>query len=439
MEVTSPPIFGIILIGLLLLFICLRVPIAISLFVTSIIGLYILGDNETILHSLKTIPFSKIASWSLLPIPLFILMGHLSFAAGISNKAYDTASKWLGWLPGGLGVATMGACGLFAACSGSSVATAGTMGRVALPEMLDKGYEKKFASGAVASGALVGIMIPPSIIFVIYGIVTETSIARLLLAGILPGVLTVTLFSIYIVIRAIKDPSVAPRGKKYDWKDKFASLLNVWGIAVLAAVILGGIYSGIFTPSEAAAMGCFVAFIFALIQGKEAYPESVKAFRETVSVSSMIFLLIAGAGMLSFTITMGGVPQWFAETIVSIPVPRFFILLIIICIYFVLGMFVDTISMMLVTLPVIFPVILELGYDPIWFGVIIVKFNELGLITPPVGVNVYVIQGVSPPGITLEDVFKGTFPFLFIELISLAILIALPIISLWLPSTMKGF
>ena len=434
----SPAIFCIAIFGGLLVLICLRVPIAISLIATSIFGLLIIGNIEMVLDILGTIPFTRVASWSLLPIPLFILMGHLAFAAGITTKAYKTASNWVGWLPGGLALATMAACGLFAACSGSSAAMAGTMGRLALPEMLDKKYDVKFATGTVASGSLLGIMIPPSVVFVIYGIVTETSISRLLLAGVVPGLLTLFIFSAYIIIKAVINPSLAPSGDRTSLKTKIISIKDIWGVAIIATVILGGIYSGIFTPSEAAAIGAFIGLLFAIFQGRKSIPLIIEGFRETVTVSSMIFLLIIGAGLLSFTISIASVPQWFASTVTSMEVSPLFILAFIIVIYFVLGMFVDTISMMLVTLPVVFPVIIELGYDPIWFGVLIVKFNELGLITPPVGVNVYIIKGVSPVDIPIEEVFKGTMPYLLLELITLFLLISFPFLSLWLPSAMKG-
>lgn len=441
MDLTSPPIFGSLIVVAFLILLCLRVPIAVSLTVAALAGILVIsgGDFNLALIAFKKIPFTQIASWSLLPIPLFIIMGSFAFAAGITQKAYRTASNWLGWMPGGLGVATMGACAMFAACSGSSVATAGTMGRVALPEMLKYGYDKKLATGTVASGGLLGIMIPPSIVFVIYGIVTETSIARLLLAGVFPGLLTALLFSLTIILMVTRNPKLAPtRVTAATWKARIYSLKDVWGVLLLALVIMGGIYSGTFTPSEASAVGALAALILALAQGRRAWPEIKKAFLDTIATASMIFFLMVGAGLFSFTITMAGVPRWFAETITSLAVPNIVILTLIIGLYFVLGMFVDTISMMLITLPVVFPVILGLGYNPIWFGVLVVKFNELGLITPPVGVNVYVIKGVSPPGISLEDVFRGCIPFLITELVTLIILIAFPIISLWLPSMMHG-
>jgi tripartite ATP-independent transporter DctM subunit len=273
---------------------------------------------------------------------------------------------------------------------------------------------------------------------VIYGIVTETSISRLLLAGVIPGLLTLLVFSAYIIIRAVINPNLAPAGNRTSWKTKILSIKDIWGVAIIAAVILGGIYSGIFTPSEAAAVGAFIGLIFAIFQGRKSLPLIIQGFRETVTVSAMIFFLIIGAGLLSFTISIAGVPQWFAACVTEMDVSPLIILAFIIIIYFVLGMFVDTISMMLVTLPVVFPVIIELGYDPIWFGVLIVKFNELGLITPPVGVNVYIIKGVAPGNIPIEEVFKGTLPYLLLELFTLFLLISFPFLSLWLPSAMKG-
>ncbi len=438
MDILSPPQFGLAIALFLLLLIFLRVPIAFALITTSVIGLLFISDSRVLIHALRTIPFARIATWTLLPIPLFIIMGHFAFAAGIAEKAFGTATKWLGWLPGGLGIATIGACSLFAACSGSSVATAGTMGRTALPEMLKNNYDKRLATGIIASGGLLGIMIPPSIVMVIYGIATEQSIPLLLLAGVFPGLLTAFLFSLCILILLTIKPDLGPGRTTATWKSRLNSVKDIWGIFALAGIIMGGIYTGVFTASEAAAVGALFSLVLALLKGRKAFPAIVEGFKGTTVTSSMIFFLILGGGLLAFTISMGGVPQWSVEKIAMLHVPRIVILTIIIGIYFVLGLFVDTISMMLITLPVVFPVVLALGYDPIWFGVLIVKFNELGMITPPFGINVYVIKGVAPPDITLEDIFRGTMPFLLAELVSLAILIAFPGISLWLPYAMKG-
>ncbi len=438
MAIFSPPEFGLAIALFLLLLIFSRVPIAFALITSSIIGLLFLSDFPGLIYALQTIPFDRIATWSLLPIPLFIIMGNFAFVAGIAEKAFGAANKWLGWLPGGLGIAAIGACSLFAACSGSSVATAGVMGRTALPEMLKNKYDKRLATGIIASGGLLGIMIPPSVIFVIYGIATEQSIPRLLLAGVFPGLLTAFLFSVTILILATWKPEMTPGRSRATWKSKLSSTKDVWGIAVLAAIIMGGMYTGIFTASEAAAVGALFGLLLAVLKGRKAYQGIIEAFKGTTTTSSMIFFLIIGGGLMSFTISLGGVPQWFVGKITTLQVERIWVLIIIIGIYFLLGCFIDTISMMLITLPVVFPVITALKYDPIWFGVLVVKFVELGQITPPFGVNVYVIKGVSPPDVSLEDVFRGTFPFLIAEFVSLAILVAFPSISLWLPNAMRG-
>ena len=438
MNLSSPGIFGLLMMVILIILILLRLRIAFALIVTSIIGLLLISNVSALLGAFRSIPYSRVAVWELLPIPLFIVMGNLAFASGITDKAFGCALKWLGWLPGGLGVAAIGTCALFAACSGSSSASAGAMGRTILPVLLAQKYDKKLSTGLLAAGGLLAVMIPPSIIFVIYGVVTETSIPRLLLAGVFPGILTATMFALTISLKVKWEPALAPNRVYSNWRTRLVSLKEIWGIILLAGIIMGGIYGGIFTATEAAAVGAVAALVLALLGGRKNFFGIVESFRETVNVSAMIFILIVGAGLLAFTINLKGVPQWFVESITELNIPNFWVLLIIFGIYFLLGMFVDTISMMLVTLPVVFPVIVKLGYDPIWFGVLVVKFNEIGMITPPFGINIYVLKGVSPSYITLEDIFRGIMPFLFVELITVAILCAFPEISTWLPSRMIG-
>lgn len=431
----SPPVLAIVAVSLLLLLIALRVPLAFALGSVGFCGLlFVLGFESTI-EALKVYPFMKLASWSLLCVPLFVMMGHFAAAAGIADRAYDLAHKWLGWVPGSLAIATIGACAMFASCSGSSPAMVGTMGRVALPEMLKHGYDKRFASGATCCGALLAPMIPPSVAFVIYGVITETSIGHLLIAGILPGLFTALIFMIGIIILVKRKPQIAPKAPVS--KERVNVVKAIGPVLLLATIILGGIYSGIFTSTEAAAVGAFAALIFGLMRGRKNLPVIGRAISETTGATSMVFLLLIGSTFLSFFFTVSGITNWFVNFVVSLPVPPTVALIFLLFLYIPLGMVVDSISMMLITLPVVFPIIVAFGYNPIWFGVLIVKLNEIALITPPVGMNVYILKAVAPPEISLEDVFAGSFTFLAMEIFTLGILVAFPQISLFLPNLMK--
>ena len=435
----SPPVLAIIVVICLLILIALRVPLAIALGSLGFFGLvYVLGWDSTI-DSLKMYPLMKIASWSLLAVPLFVMMGNFAAAAGITENAYALAQRWTGKrLPGSLAIATIGTGAMFASCSGSSPAMVGAMGVVCLPEMLRYGYDKRLASGATCCGALLGPMIPPSIAFVIYGIMTETSIGRLLIAGIIPGILTALVFITGIIIWVKMNPRIAPKAASGITSEKRINVAKAIGpILLLALIIMGGIYSGVFTATEAAGIGAFSALVLGLIRGRKNLPAIGRAISETTGSTSMIFLLLIGSTFLSFFFVMSGITTWFVEFAVALPVSRTIVLILILAMYVALGMVVDSISMMLITLPVVFPAIVALGYNPIWFGVLIVKLNEIALITPPVGMNVYILKAVAPPEISLGDIFYGSFAFLAMEIVTLALLVALPQLSLFLPSLMK--
>lgn len=425
------------IVTLLILLILCKVPIAVALGTAGILGMWHLFGWEGMFGALKMLPYSNVASWSLMPVPLFILMGYFAAAGGVTDDAYRVAYKWVGRLPGGLAQASMLACGMFAAVSGSSVATAGTIGRIAIPEMLKYNYDKRLATGVVCCGGLLGVMIPPSMIFVIYGTVTQVSIGKLLIAGILPGILTIMAYALCIVILVKRRPNIAPGGESFNWVDRFKSVKDTWSILLLATCIIGGIYSGLFTPTEAAGAGAFFALLIGLRKGRQGAKGIFSSLGETARTTSMIFLLIVGSTFFSFYLSMSGVTQWVSQTVLSLSVPNWAILLLCLSIYLPLGMIIDSISLLLITLPLIFPIIQSLGYNGIWFGVLIVKLNEIAMVTPPLGINLYVIKGVSPPEVKLEDVMIGMLPFLACEMIVLAILVAFPQISLILPSFMR--
>jgi tripartite ATP-independent transporter DctM subunit len=433
-ETLWPIIFATVLV---LLFILIRTPIAISLGLSGIIGMWSMLGWEGMFESFKIYPYMSVASWELLPIPLFILMGYFAAAGGVTSAAFKTAYRWLGRFPGGLAHATIVACGLFAAACGSSTATAGTMGTVVTPEMLKYGYNKKLASGLVCAAGTFGVMIPPSMIFVIYGIITQNSIGQLLIAGIIPGILTLIFYSSAVYIIAKVRPDWAPRGEQFKLSEKVKSLKDIYGIFLLATCVVGGIYSGFFTPTEAAGVGASIAFLLGLKNGKLGLKNMLGSLADTASTTSMIFLLIVGSTFFSYYLSMSGGATWVSQTILNSSVHRGLILWLILVIYLPLGMIIDSVSLMLITLPVLYPVVESLGYNGIWFGVLQVKLNEIAMVTPPMGINLYVIKGVTPKEISFEDIVIGMLPFLICDILVLIILVFFPNISLFLPDLMK--
>lgn len=410
------------------------VPIAIALLATGFAGLVTVGNLGQAFGSLALVPYSAVASGTLIVVPLFVLTGQIAFAAGISRDAYDMAYRWLGRFRGGLAMASIAACAAFAATSGSSVATAATVGRIAIPEMKRFGYADALATGAVAAGGVLGIMIPPSVTFVIYGIVTETSIGKLLLAGIIPGLMTATVFILGISLITRFRPEIAPVGEAFPWSERLRYLTRASGILVLFGAIMGGIYSGLFTPSEAAAVGGAVAVVLALLRRAKTRL-ILHSFSESAKTAAMIFLLLVGALVFAKFMAISGTASEIARFLATVPLPKIVTLILILLLYVPLGMFLDGISMMLITLPVVFPAVLALGYDPIWLGVVMTKMIEIGALTPPVGFNCYIIKGVAPE-VPLETIFRGAGTFVLLELVSLGLLVAFPEIALWLPRSM---
>jgi len=431
----SPLLVGALgLIGLLFL-LAIRLPIAFSLGIAGTVGIMMIDGWSVGIHSLGTYPFAFLKSWLLVAVPLFVLMGYLASSAGVTTHAFATAYRWLGQLPGGLAMASIAACAAFAATSGSSVATAGMIGAVAIPEMQKYGYDRKLASGSVAAGGLLGILIPPSIALVIYGFLTKTSVAKLLLAGLLPGILTTLVYFLGIFVMVKTKPNLAREAMRFTWKERFKSLPNLWGVTALFITVIVGIYAGVFTPTEAAAAGCCLALFMSLFKNIRHPSNVMKAFADTGRTTGMILGICVGSSLFTQFFVLSGVADWVSEFVASIQVPRIWILICILAIYIPLGMFLDTISILLITVPIFFPVILGLGYDPILFGILVVKMEEISLITPPVGLNVYVIKGVADD-IPLADIFRGIVPFLVMEFLVIAILLRWPGIALWLPETM---
>lgn len=397
------------------------------------VGLWILRGYTPAATLASMIPHGHLAVYPLLVLPLFILMGYFAYYAGITRDLYWTARQWLGHLPGGLAIATIFGSAGFAAACGASTASAAVMGRIALPELKKFGYDDKVSAGCVAAGGTMATMIPPSVLLVIYGFIAEESIGALLLAGFLPGLLEAFSYSLLLFLRFKVNPSLGPPMERVPWADRVKSLKGVWGIVTLVVLVMGAIYAGIATPTEAAAVGAGGALLLALPRLSKGKFKS--AMLETAQATSMIFAIVAGVLIFVHFLGFTGMPAQLAESIVQIDAKPIVILVAVLALYLVLGMFLDGIGMLLLTVPIILPAIKALGVDPIVFGVLVVRMVEIGLITPPVGLNVYVLKGVAPH-ISMSNMFRGCGWFVFVDLINVAILITFPQIILFIPQTM---
>ncbi|MDV7142192.1 TRAP transporter large permease [Tropicimonas sp. TH_r6] len=383
-----------------------------------------------------TIPHSKSSTYALSVLPMFIFIGFLAFHAGMTQQLFDAARKWVGWVPGGLAVATIFATAGFAAVSGASTATAAVFSRVAIPEMLKYGYDRKMAAGVVAAGGTLATLIPPSAIIVIYAIIVEESVGALLLAGFLPGIVSALIYAGIIIVWAMIKPEHAPAVTGYTWGDRIKSLPGVSPIFAVVAIIISAIYAGWATPTEAGALGAAVVFGIALLRGTS-FSAIRGSLMESAKLTVMIFSLIWGVLIFVRFLGFSGLPEAFTTWIVSLDVPPMVIMICILLAYAVLGMFMDAIGMLLLTLPVVYPAVTALGFDSIWFGIIVVKMAEVCLITPPIGLNCFVVNGVRPD-IALTDVFRGIALFFVADVITIAVLLAFPEIVTWLPDLMRN-
>ncbi len=430
----DPLVSGMIGMGALLVMVFLGVRVYIAATLVGMIGIVSIIGWDAGTGIVGTIPHSKSTLYSLSVLPMFILIGYLAFHAGITTAAFDAAKKWIGWVPGGLAVATVFAAGGFAAVSGASTATAAVFSRVAIPEMLNAGYDRRLAAGVVAAGGTLASLIPPSAILVIYAIIVEQSVGALLLAGFIPGIVSALIYAFIIMGRAYLNPELGPSVRGYTHMDRIKSLPGTLPIVAVIGIIFSAIYGGWATPTEAGALGAFVVFIIALFHGMRAKALKEALF-ETAKLTVMIFSIIWGVLVFVRFLGFSGLPEAFAEWILGLPFPPTVIIVLILCGYAVLGMFMDAIGMLLLTLPVVYPAVIGLGYDPIWFGIIVVKMVEICLITPPIGLNCYVVNGVRPD-IPLMDVFRGIGPFFIADVLTVALFIAFPALILWLPQQM---
>ncbi|MDZ7599229.1 MAG: TRAP transporter large permease [Desulfobacterales bacterium] len=432
----DPLIVGLGGIGVMFLLLLIGMPIGYTLAFVGFGGISLITDPAVAMPTLVKSFYSTFTQYSFTVIPLFVIMGELATICGLSQGIYDVADKWLRRLPGGLGIATIGACSGFAAICGSSVATAATLGRVALPEMERYGYDRQLATGSVAAGGTLGFLIPPSIGFVVYGILTEQSIGKLLISGFLPGFLLAAAYVVIIVVWVKLKPEAAPANlEKISLKEKLLALKGVWELVVGFLLVMGGLYLGFFTPTEAGGVGAFFLFSVTLLKRRLDWTRLRLALQETAKISIMIFMILAGAYVFTYFMALSMIPMRLAGWLTGLALSPYIILTIILLGYLVLGCFLDATSMMVLTLPVIFPTILQLGFDPIWFGVISVLMMEAGLITPPLGLNVFVISGVA--GVPIEVVFRGASYFLLAIFAVVVLITIFPQIATVLPAMMR--
>ena len=431
----SLTLVGLVGIAGMFILLILGVPIALAMAVTGAVGLWILeGPSSAMAHTLL-IPWDEGRSFVLVTIPLFVLMGQLVFQTGLASDLYDGVRVWVSKVPGGMAITSVLACGAFGAVTGSSIATVATMGAIVMPEMRRYGYHPRLATGALAASGTLGILIPPSLIFIFYGVMTETSIGALFIAGIVPGILTVAMFSAIILIRCVVTPSLGPPGPGATWRDRWTSTLGLLPILALFVLVIGGIYLGIFTPTEAAGVGCSGVLVMAAVRSRLSKEAMSKALEETALVSAMIFAIIVGGYLVARFLAITGITENLVALLVGMELGRVPFLLVLVLLYLVLGAMVDVFGMLVLTIPFIMPVVGELGISPVWFGVFAVMMAELALVTPPIGANVFVMRRTAPE-VPMGDIFMGVLPFVVGELIVIALVIAFPEIALWLPGQM---
>ena len=435
----SPTLIGIIGILVMVIVFLSRMPVAFVMAMIGYLGFSITISEQGALSLLSRTIYDVFSSYGLTTIPLFIFMGQLAFNCGISHRLYDTGYKFLGSTRGGLAMATVSACTAFGAVCGSSPATAATMATVGLPEMKRYKYADELATGAVASGGGLGMIMPPSIVLIVYGVLTEQSIGALFVAGILPAILVTILFIISIYIRCRLNPQQGPAGETFTWGQKIKSLFGMGETLAVFVLVMGGLFIGLFTPTEAAAVGAFGVLAVSLIRRQLTWEGFVKSLYETLRTSCMVMMLIAGAVIFGKFLAVTRIPFNMATWVGGFDLPPYMILTVVVLIYFFGGCFMDALAFVMLTVPIFYPLVTGLGYDPIWFGLIIVMVTEMGVITPPVGINVYVVYGVAKSVIgevPLESIFKGILPFLLAVIVGIIILMIFPQIILFLPNLM---
>jgi tripartite ATP-independent transporter DctM subunit len=430
MSSTTIGILGIIVV---IVFFIIRMPIAFSMAFVGFLGFSLVSSFNTGLSVLPREIFEQLTSYSISAIPMFILMGFYAFSAGLGTRLYEAAYKILGPIRGGLAIASIFACAAFGAICGSSTATAATMGKLAIPAMKKYGYDDTLSTGCIASAGTLGILIPPSVIFLIYGFMTEQSIGKLFISGIVPGIILAIFMSAAVYLMCLKNPTYGPKGPKSSFKEMMLALVRVVDVLVLFIVVIGGLLYGFFTPTQAGGAGAAGALIIGLARRELSWKIFIDNTIEALRTSVMILTIIACASVFGKFMTMARIPSALSNWVGGLEIPNFLTMFIIIAIYLVGGCFIDAIPLIILTIPILYPIVISLGYDPIWFGVIIVLVTCMGVITPPVGVNVYVIKGIAKD-VPLERIFQGIFPFLIAIIITTLLMIFVPSLVLILPN-----
>ncbi len=428
---------AIAIIGFLALFamMLLRVPVGMAMGLVGVTGFGCVVGAGPALKIVGLTSMRTVTDYTFGVIPMFLLMGAFVSNSGMSRELFRAANSFVGHLRGGLGIATIAACGGFAAISGSSVATAATFSTVAYPEMRRYGYPQSFATGVIAAGGTLGAMLPPSTVLVVYGIITEQDIGKLFIAGVLPGLLAASMYMVTVLLIGVLRPNFLPATPRHSWAERFQGLRDIWATLLLFVFVIGGLYGGLFTPTEAGGMGAGGAFLIGIVRGRLKRADIRRSLLQATRTGAAVFTVLIGALLFGYFLTVTQTPQKVTEFLTGLGLGRYGILTLIMLMYLVLGCLMDALAMVILTIPIIFPVIVHLGFDPIWFGVIIVMTVELGLIHPPVGMIVFVIKSVIQD-VNFSTIFKGVLPFIITDLIRLAILIAFPIIATWLPSRM---
>lgn len=417
--------------------IALRVPIAVSLGVVSFLGIIELTNVKAAWGIITAVPFNFIGNWSFTAVPMFLLMGYICTTSGMTTGLFKAMRVCLSRLPGGLAIASVGACAMFAAASGSSVATASAMARIAVPEMLRNKYDPGLSTGVIAASGTLGSLIPPSILMVLYGVYAEVSIGKLFMAGFLPGLLSAVLYVAMIVLRVKINPKLAGAvDEQFSSQEKWDAIKEVWALPALIFFVLGGIFGGFFTPTEAGAVGAFFASILAVSRRKFSLSNALEALTATARGTGSIFIILIGTIFLTKFLALSGLPTWLADQMLSVSASVVWVILSVAILYVVLGMFVDSIGLLLLTLPLILPIAVGADMNLIWFGIILIKLLEIGLVSPPVGLNVYVIKGAVGNSVSIQKIFQGVFWFIIMDLIALLLIIIFPSLSLYLPSIM---
>lgn len=411
--------------------------IGIAMMIVGLVGYAVVMKFSGAVAMLKTVPFTQTSNYSLCVIPLFVLMGQLCFASGLSKDLYDMCYKCFGRAPGGLSIATIIACAIFAAICGSSSASSATMGTACYPEMRRYKYDPGLSTGCLAAGGTLGILIPPSVGFILYGVAAEESIGALFAAGILPGILLTLFYIITVVLQVVKNPAKGPKGEKFTAKEKLASLVKIIPVLILFIVVIGGIFAGFFTPNEGGAIGATGALIFMIIRKWGDWKEFGKCFLDAIKTTAMIFLIVTGAYVFGYFLTVTQLPATLAHAIAGMNVSKYIILILILLIYAALGCIMDSLSMIVLLVPIFLPIMKELGFNTIWFGVLMVMVMEMGQITPPVGINAFIIAGIAKD-VPLGRIFKGLVPFIIALVLCVLVVIFVPQLSLIIPTAIYG-